>query len=71
MNGAEAMTVPNDGEIYLGDGAYVSRDRHDPLTIWLRAPRVGGDHLIGLDPQAWIKLEQFVASIWPRQRRAP
>ena len=65
------MTVPKAAEVYLGDGAYVSRDKHDPMTIWLRAPRENGDHLIGLDPQAWANLERFVAEVWPRQRRAP
>lgn len=65
------MTHQSENETYIGDGVYVSRDRHDPLMIWLRAPRDGGDHLVALDPQALIKLEQFVAEIWPRQRRAP
>jgi hypothetical protein len=33
-------------EEYIGDGLYVS---FDGWSIWLRAPRTGGDHYVALD----------------------
>jgi hypothetical protein len=34
-------------ETYLGDGLYA---RFDGFSIWLRAPRKNGDHVIALEP---------------------
>lgn len=45
-------------ETYLGDGLYVS---HDGYQVILRAPRLDGDHYVGLDPRVletfleWVK----------------
>ena len=35
-------------ETYLGDGCYVSLEPH--IGIKLRAPRVGGDHVVYMEP---------------------
>ena len=40
-------------ETYLGDGLYVSLD---PMGIKLRAPRIGGDHWVVLEPAVWEAL---------------
>lgn len=55
-------------EEYLGDGLYAS---FDGWNVILRAPRLEGDHWIGLEPATWIALESFIGKIWPRQRRSP
>jgi hypothetical protein len=34
-------------EVYLGDGLYTS---FDGFSLWLRAPREGGDHVVALEP---------------------
>ena len=47
-------------EKYLGDGCYVS---FDGWQLKLRAPRIGGDHEIYLEPQVWEALLAFVASL--------
>ena len=52
------MSTPK--ETYLGDGLYV---RFDGFTIWLRAPRETGDHVVALEPQVWRQLERFVADL--------
>jgi len=52
------MSAPK--ETYLGDGLYV---RFDGFTIWLRAPRETGDHVVALDPSVWRMLERFVADL--------
>jgi hypothetical protein len=44
-------------ETYLGDGLYV---RFDGYTIWLRAPREGGDHYVALEPPVFEEFERFV-----------
>lgn len=46
-------------ETYLGDGLYAA---FDGWSVVLRAPREGGDHWVGLEPQIW---QQLVA--WIRQ----
>jgi hypothetical protein len=47
-------------EVYLGDGLYAS---FDGFTIWLRAPREMGDHIVGLEPQVYAELTRFVDSV--------
>ena len=44
-------------ETYLGDGLYVSFDGY---SIWLRAPREGGDHEVALEPPVFQALLDFV-----------
>lgn len=44
------------GEIYLGDGLYAS---FDGFMIMLRAPRLGGDHYVGLEPAVFAELLSF------------
>jgi len=44
-------------ETYLGDGLYAS---FDGWHIRLRAPREGGDHWIGLEPEVWRELHDWV-----------
>ena len=45
-------------ETYLGDGLYA---RFDGFMITLRAPRSGGDHWVGLEPEVYRALLEFVA----------
>lgn len=47
-------------ETYLGDGLYV---RFDGETVWLRAPREEGDHIVALEPQVLASFMGFVASL--------
>jgi hypothetical protein len=47
-------------ETYLGDGLYAS---FDGFMITLRAPREHGDHWIGLEPQVYAALLEFVARL--------
>jgi hypothetical protein len=47
-------------ETYLGDGLYAS---FDGFTIWLRAPREGGDHIVALEPLVYGELVRFVADL--------
>jgi hypothetical protein len=44
-------------ETHLGDGLYASFDGY---MITLRAPRIGGDHWVGLEPQVYRALVEFV-----------
>ena len=44
------------GEHYLGHGLYV---RFDGFVIWLRAPRDGVDHFVGLEPEVWRMLMEW------------
>lgn len=44
-------------ETYLGDGLYAS---FDGFMITLRAPRADGDHWVGLEPEVYFALTQFV-----------
>lgn len=44
-------------ESYLGDGLYVS---HDGYHVVLRAPRDGGDHWVGLEPQVLAQFMRWV-----------
>jgi hypothetical protein len=47
-------------EIYLGDGLYAS---FDGFAFKLRAPRVGGDHEVFLEPDVLVAFENFVKAI--------
>lgn len=47
-------------EIYLGDGLYAN---WDGWQIMLRAPRIGGDHFVALEPEVYDALIKFVANI--------
>jgi hypothetical protein len=47
-------------ETYLGDGLYAS---FDGFTIWLRAPRENGDHVVALEPLVYAALIRFVADL--------
>jgi hypothetical protein len=49
-------TLPHE-EAYLGDGLYVS---FDGFSIRLRAPREGGDHWIGLEPEVYAALRSWI-----------
>jgi len=44
-------------ETYLGDGLYAS---YDGFMITLRAPREREDHWVGLEPQVWRALVEYV-----------
>ena len=43
-------------ETYLGDGLYAS---WDGFMLTLRAPRDGGDHWIGLEPNVFAALVDY------------
>lgn len=45
-----------DKETYLGGGLYASFDGY---SIWLRAPRMGGDHRVALEPEIFCALIEF------------
>ena len=52
-------------ETYLGDGLYAS---FDGWHLHLRAPREGGDHYVGLEPEVFrefIKYAQSIAEDFP------
>jgi len=49
------MKRPN--ETYLGDGLYAS---HDGFMLVLRAPREYGDHWVGLEPEVWRALLEYM-----------
>lgn len=49
-----------EGERYLGDGLYAS---FDGFMITLRAPREGGDHWVGLEPDVFAALLKFVYDV--------
>ncbi len=51
-------------ETYLGDGLYAS---FDGFMVTLRAPRRGGDHWVGLEPDVMRSLIQF----WEHQTQVP
>jgi hypothetical protein len=54
------VTEQNHRETYLGDGLYAS---FDGFTIWLRAPREGGDHYVALEPLILSAFLQFVEQL--------
>ena len=54
-----------DQETYLGDGLYVS---FDGFNVKLRAPRLYGDHWVGLEPDSYRELQAWINS-YPRLRR--
>lgn len=47
-----------DAETYLGDGLYAS---FDGWSIKLRAPREGGDHFVGLEPDVYRAMLEWIA----------
>jgi hypothetical protein len=47
-------------EEYLGDGLYVSFDGYQ---FNLRAPRIGGDHWVSLEPSVLQAFNRFVQRI--------
>lgn len=49
-------------ETYLGDGLYAS---FDGWQVILRAPREGGDHFVGLEPEVYQSLREWIAQ-YPR-----
>ena len=55
------LPAPN-AETYLGDGLYAS---FDGWQILLRAPREGGDHVVGLEPDVYRSLQEWIAR-YPR-----
>jgi hypothetical protein len=55
-------------EVYLGDGLYA---RFDGYMVILRAPRLGGEHWIGLEPPVYAALLEFVASLKRSEESAP
>ena len=56
------MTTQN--ETYLGDGLYAS---FDGWMITLRAPRMGGDHWVGLEPDVYDALVEYAKEIKRRK----
>jgi hypothetical protein len=55
------MTEKAVNEIYLGDGLYAS---FDGWSIWLRAPRAGGDHYVALDRLMFKDLVTYATKMW-------
>ena len=47
-------------ETHLGDGLYAS---FDGWTIWLRAPREGGDHIVALDTRTYAALVAYAQKL--------
>jgi hypothetical protein len=56
------MTKINN-ETYLGDGLYASFDGY---SLWLRAPREHGDHVVALEPSVYRALIKYVAGLKQR-----
>jgi hypothetical protein len=54
-----------DNETYLGDGLYA---RFDGFSIWLRAPRENGDHVIALEPGVLAALIDYAEQVGMRRR---
>lgn len=48
-------------ETYLGDGLYASLDEQAQMIV-LRAPRSGGDHWVGLEPEIFLALLKFAST---------
>lgn len=46
--------------VYLGDGLYAS---FDGFSIWLRAPREGGEHRVALEPDVLRSFLAYVESL--------
>lgn len=60
----DALPVQGE-ETYLGDGLYAS---FDGFHVKLRAPREGGDHVVGLEPQVYRALQSWIER-FPRMQR--
>ncbi|HYT43121.1 MAG TPA: hypothetical protein VEP90_12320 [Methylomirabilota bacterium] len=56
----------SNNETYLGDGLYAS---FDGFMIILRAPRVGGDHWVGLEPHVYQALVEYADMILKTKRK--
>jgi hypothetical protein len=54
-------------ETYLGDGLYAS---FDGWLIKLRAPRIGGDHWVGLEPEIVARFLQWLEKVEPPEKSA-
>jgi hypothetical protein len=52
--------MKRENETYLGDGLYAS---FDGWQIWLRAPRLGGDHVVALDVEMCGRLAAYVEAL--------
>jgi hypothetical protein len=57
---------PENREIYLGDGLYVS---FDGFAFTLRAPREHGDHYAVLEPWMIDNLNEFVRGVIASKRK--
>ena len=55
--------TPEKPETYLGDGLYAS---FDGWMLKLRAPRIDGDHWVGLEPEILANLLKFIEGLKPR-----
>jgi len=55
-------------ETYLGDGLYAS---FDGFQIILRAPRAEGDHWVGLEPNVYVALTEFVEELKSKAKEPP
>src|SRR5882672_311055 len=51
-------------ETYLGDGLYAS---FDGFIIKLRAPREGGDHWVGLEPDVFAALVEYQKQVTTKE----
>jgi hypothetical protein len=51
------MSEPN--EVHLGDGLYAS---FDGFFVTLRAPRIGGDHAVVLEPDVLRAFQNFLTA---------
>lgn len=52
--------MSDQNETYLGDGLYVSVDG---WSLTLRAPRLGGDHYVVLEPEVMVALLKYIATV--------
>jgi hypothetical protein len=50
----------NEFEAYLGDGLYA---RFDGWHVILTAPRLGGDHFVGLEPEVLVAFEKWLKQV--------
>jgi hypothetical protein len=52
-------------EEYLGDGLYAS---FDGFMFTLRAPRIGGDHWVGLEPDVMRAFDEYRKRMLAREQ---
>ena len=55
--------MPEHNEEYLGDGLYA---RTEGTMVILRAPRLGGEHWVGLEPEVLGNLATYLKRVDPR-----